>query len=130
MKKFTIAFITDDIVFSNLIVIPLKRELPDLRIILCKSLAEINEQINSQLCNLILLDGGFGSVSSIEIIEYLRKEKRITSPIWFFPEILTNEYSHKSILMGANKLFYKPFDPSFIVNELTNTAKNKPLNVN
>jgi len=130
MTKFSIAFITDDIVFSNLISIPLKRELTDINIIICKSVSEINEQIKSHICDLILLDGNFASVSSIEIIEYLRKDKLIISPIWFFTEINTKEYIHKSILMGANKIFNKPFDPYSIVNDIISSTKDKPLNAN
>ena len=128
--KYSISIITDDIVFSNLLVTLLKRELPDLHIQLCNSYHEINEHFGESKCDFILIDGGISSISSIEIIQYLRTTKLVVSPIWFFPEIVTPEYIHKSIQMGASRIINKPFDPYLIINDIVYSFKNNQLNIN
>ena len=123
--KYSITIITDDIVFSNLLVTLLKRELPDLHIQLCNSYHEIDEHFGKTKDDFILIDGGISSISSIETIQYLRTTKLVIAPIWFFPEIVTTEYIHKSIQMGASKIINKPFDPYLIVNEIVSLINSK-----
>ena len=123
--KYSITIITDDTVFSNLLVTLLKRELPELRIQICNSYHEIDEHFGETKDNFILIDGGISSISSIETIQYLRTTKLVIAPIWFFPEIVTTEYIHKSIQMGASKIINKPFDPYLIVNEIVSLINSK-----
>ena len=122
--KSTIAFISDDVLFLNLLSPLLKRVLPNIQIYNCSSFREIEDKINEVKCDLILVDGGLTSVSSIEIIHYIRLNKHILAPIWFFPEILTNEYIHKSKEMGATKIINKPFDPYQITDEIVSAIKH------
>jgi DNA-binding response OmpR family regulator len=128
--NYSISIITDDIVFSNLLIPLLKRELPDVKIQICNSYQEINNHFSYSSCDFILIDGGISSISSIEIIQYLRTVKRIIAPIWFFPEITTNEYIYKSIQMGASKIINKPFNPFLIIDEIALSYQTKQLNMN
>jgi DNA-binding NtrC family response regulator len=121
--KYSISLITDDIVFSNLLMPLLKRQIPDLQIQICNSYQEINNHFIKSNCDFILIDGGISSISSIEIIQYLRTIKLVVAPIWFFPEIVTSEYIYKSIQMGASKIINKPFDPYLIVGEIVSSLK-------
>lgn len=128
--NFTLVIISDDIVFTNLLVTLLKRELPDIQIVICSSNNDINEHFETTNCDLTLLDGGISAFSSIEILQNLRKVKLAVSPIWFFPEIVTSEYIHKSILMGASKIINKPFDPYLLITEIVSASQVKQLNTN
>jgi len=116
--KSTLAIISDDILYSNLFIPLLKKELPDLHIYICRSFQEIKDKIDHVSCDLILIDGGLTTSSSLEIIHFIRNKKLVVAPIWFFPEIITTEYIHKSKEMGATKIINKPFDPYVITNEI------------
>jgi len=119
--KSNIAFISDDILFLNLLSPLLKRVLPNIQIYNCNSFREIDEKIGEVTCDLILVDGGLKTVSSIEIIHYIRLNKHILAPIWFFPEILTRDYIHKAKEMGVTKIIDKPFDPYQITDEIVSS---------
>lgn len=121
--KSTIAIITNDILFSDLFVILLKRSIPELEILTCASYKEIDEKTKTSSCELILVDGGLTGISSIELIQYIRMTKHILAPVWFFPEIRTPMYIQKAKETGVNKLIYKPFDPYLIVDEITSILK-------
>jgi len=114
----TIAIISDDILFWNLFIPLLDRKVPDLKINVCRNYQEINYMADQNNFSLIIIDGGIKNLSSIEIIQYIRSSKRILSPVWFFPEIKSDAYLHKSMLIGANRIITKPFDPYVVVDEI------------
>lgn len=115
LMKPVIAIISDDIIFSNLFIGLLTRDIPGLQIEVCKNLEEIDKKVNNPDCSLILVDGGLLGISSVEVIHFIRTSKLITCPIWFFPEILTEGYLFKIKEMGANRIISKPFDPFEVV---------------
>ena len=119
--KSNITFISNDILFINLLSPLLKRVLPNIEIYNCSSFLEIEEKISDVTCDLILVDGGLTTVSSIEIIHYIRLNKHILAPIWFFPEIQTKEYIQKAKEMGVTKIIDKPFDPYQITDEIVSS---------
>ncbi|NDP21309.1 MAG: response regulator [Paludibacter sp.] len=114
----TIAIISDDILFWNLFIPLLDRKAPDLKINVCRNYQEINYVADQNNFSLIIIDGGIKNLSSIEIIQYIRSSKRILSPVWFFPEIKSDAYLHKSMLIGVNRIISKPFDPYVVVDEI------------
>lgn len=117
----TIIFIiTDNIIFWNLLKPLITRKMPRANVQVCQTYEEINSKIDSRNCDLILLDGGITSFSSIEAIQYLRMKRQILAPIWFFPEIQTDQYIHESKVMGVNQIIHKPFDPYVISTEISN----------
>ena len=117
--KSTIAIITNDILFSSLFVPLLKRNIPEVEILICGNYKEIDKKSENTSCELILVDGGLSGLSCIEVIQYLRMSKHILSPVWLFPEIYTPVYIQKAKETGVNKFISKPFDPYSIVEEIT-----------
>ena len=113
-----IAIISDDILFSNLFIPLLKRNIKDVQIQVCANPEEIDAKIDKQNCKLIIVDGGIQQMSSIELTEYTRSSARIYSPIWFFTEIITSSYLHKVQSIGANKIYHKPFDPYVVFDDI------------
>ncbi len=115
----TIVIITDDVLFSNLLSPLLLKKSSDLEILVCSNYMKIDAKLENKSSNLIIVDGGINNISPIEIIQYLRMSKKVVAPIWFFPEIKTDAYTHKSLLTGVTKIINKPFDPYLVTDEIS-----------
>jgi DNA-binding response OmpR family regulator len=113
-----IVIITDDIVFSHLLSALLYICLDNVAVKTCATYQDIDSQIVATSIDLILIDGKISTLSSIEVIRYLRMGKELIMPIWFFPEIVNEAYIYKVKEMGANRMVYRPFDPYVIVSEI------------
>ena len=125
--KSSIAIISDDVLFWNLFIPLLNRKKPDLKISVCGKYEEINTKVEEGSCDLIIVDGGISSLSSIEVIQFIRTTKQILAPVWFFPEIKTDAYIHKSLSMGVTKIINKPFDPYVVVDDIISLLSKKQL---
>ena len=113
-----IAIVTDNILFSNLFIPLLKREINSIEFYNCSTLIEIDQKIKENPCDLILVDGEINNISSIELIHFIRTSQKQVAPIWFFSLIKTKSYIHKSLVVGASRIIYKPFDPKVITDEI------------
>jgi len=113
MKPY-VTIISDDITFPMYF----KNEIYETLVITHFSNEEIQAKIISSSSKLIILDGTFSDMSSLEAIHDLRLNEKIELPIWFFPEITSIDYITKSYSLGVNKIYYKPFDPVIINNEI------------
>lgn len=78
-----------------------------------------NHSLNHTL-SLILVDGKMSDISAIELVNLLRYEHKIRIPIWFFSEVKIQSYLDKALEVGVNRIFYKPFDPIELSNEIVN----------
>lgn len=125
--KYLLAILSDDVVFYNLLSVLIAREQIDAEVHRCESYEEINDRIKQKKSDLILVDGGLSFTSSFEIIQYLRNNKQIFCPIWYFPEIITDDHIQKSLELGVSKIFKKPFDPHFITKEINAFFQAKQL---
>jgi len=123
MKTY-LTIVTDELLFWNLFVPLLSRSIQDIQIDVCRSFHEINEKMDAKLCDLVLVDGGMSKLSSIEVIQYIRLQKNILSPIWFFPEIQIKDYIYKAYEMGATRIVNKPFDPYRVSDEIVSLLLN------
>jgi DNA-binding response OmpR family regulator len=117
MKK-NIAIVTDASLFCNIFVPLLKNQNADVEVNVCSNYYDIDKRITTRSCDLILVDGGMTQMSCLEVIQYLRMNKLVLVPIWFFPEIQTKEYFMKSLALGVSKIVHKPFDPLKISKEI------------
>jgi Response regulators consisting of a CheY-like receiver domain and a winged-helix DNA-binding domain len=117
MKTF-IAIITDNILFSSLITTLIKRNLPDVETTQISQFNQVDDALYNHNFSLILIDGGMTHVSSIEMVQYLRMNKLVKSPIWFFPEIVADAYIRKANGIGVSKIISKPFDPYQVHDEI------------
>ena len=116
--KTHISIVSDEYLFWNLMIPLLSTKIQNAQIDVYKSILDIDEKLDSELCNLVLVDGGMLRMSSIEVIQYIRLKKKILSPIWFFPEIQTKAYIYKAYEMGATRIISKPFDPYKVADEI------------
>jgi Response regulator receiver domain. len=117
MKR-TIVIISSDILFPQLFETLLFRKIKDLEIITCKSMQEIDQKLDPSVVDLTLLDSILNKTPSFEVMRYVRMEKFVISPIYFFSEIHTEKYTYKSYVMGANQIIHKPFDPYKITDKI------------
>jgi DNA-binding NarL/FixJ family response regulator len=120
IMKSQIAIISDDVLFSNLFIPLLEFKNEMLEIVVCGNLQEVDDLIDKDRCRLIIVDGGMIQMSSIEMMQYIRSESQLFSPIWFFTEIITESYLYKAQSIGANSIYHKPFDPYLVVDEIIN----------
>lgn len=118
MMKKTVVIISSDTLFPQLFETLLFRKVKDLEIIICRSVQEINQKLEQSVVDLTLMDSILNNTPSFEIMRYVRMEKRVASPIFFFPEINTERYIYKSYAMGANRIINKPFDPYKITDDI------------
>lgn len=121
MVKKTIVIISSNRLFPLLFETLLFRKIDNLELIICNSIEDIDQKVNSLTVNLTLMDSILNSTPSFEVMRYLRMEKRLTSPIFFFPEIRTDFYAYKSYVMGASLLINKPFDPYKVTEEIADS---------
>jgi DNA-binding response OmpR family regulator len=117
MKKF-IAITTDNSLFLSLLTTLIKKNLPAVEITQISHFNQIDEALQNKNFSLILIDGGMYHVSSIEIVQYLRMNKLVKSPIWFFPDIVADSHIKKANGIGVSKIISKPFDPYLVYEEI------------
>jgi DNA-binding response OmpR family regulator len=124
MKR--IAIITENIIFIKLLKSLLDRKIPDSHITHFSSFPDIKEQINQANFDLILVDGIISGVASFEIINYLRHEKKVISPVYYFSEARQDYIRVKAYEIGVNYYYEKPFDPHKVTNEIvTNLTRGE-----
>ena len=116
--KLIISIISDDILFPHLFVMLLKRKIEDIEINVYKTFRDMDESQKIRSSNLVIIDGGMSRISSIEVIQQIRIKHRIIASIWFFTEIESEAYIHKSKEMGVNVIVSKPFDPHKITDDI------------
>lgn len=121
-----ISIITDVPLFCN-IFIPLLSNHKDLTIDIYKSIDDIEKRMGIYPCHLILIDGEMSNVSSFEVLQYIRNTKCNKTEIWFFTGIQTEEYILQAMVIGANKIIYRPLDPIAIANEIKEKALSSLL---
>lgn len=120
MDKRSIVIISHDMLFPKLFEPLLRRKIDDLKIVVCRSVQEIDKVMDDHRADLTLLDAIVEGTPSFEIMRHLRMEKKLITPIFFFPEIQSESYAYKAYVMGASHIIYKPFDPHLITDEIAN----------
>ncbi|HET7734320.1 MAG TPA: response regulator [Paludibacter sp.] len=113
-----IAIVTDVSLFYNIIIPLLKKRNTNIIVDICSSINEIDKKFGLESYDLILVDGGMTQMSCFEAIQHIRLSELNSAPIWFFPEILTEEYIMKSRALGASRIIPKPFDPFNVSKEI------------
>lgn len=113
-----IAIVTDVSLFCNIFIPLLKMQNTDVLIDICSSIDEIDKKTDLASYNLVLVDGGMSHMSCFEAIQHIRFSKHAAVPIWFFPEIQTDEYMVKSRILGVSRIISKPFDPIKVSKEI------------
>lgn len=113
-----IAIVTDVSLFYNIFRPLLEKQNTNVLVDICSTIDEIDKKIDLETYNLILVDGGMSHMSCFEAIQHIRLSKQAAVPIWFFPEIQTEEYIIKSRILGVSRIIQKPFDPLKVSKEI------------
>jgi DNA-binding response OmpR family regulator len=82
------------------------------------SFALIREKIHRSDFDMIMVDGFLSGVESFEIIDFLRRKKKIECPICFFSDAYNDYLKIKANKNGINYHFRKPFDAHSVTNEI------------
>jgi DNA-binding response OmpR family regulator len=113
-----IAIISENLIFSKLLDSYLKRKISDCMITWFSSFALIREKIHRSDFDMIMVDGFLSGVESFEIIDFLRRKKKIECPICFFSDAYNDYLKIKANKNGINYHFRKPFDAHSVTNEI------------
>lgn len=116
-NELNICFISKDPVFVELLSVMFKHQYNDVRIIQIESFLDLKSDSLIKVSDLIIVDDIVADAGSLEVISYLRLERRVLTPICFFAE---NVYDMKikALRKGANYYYKKPFDPTKVVEDL------------
>jgi len=110
--------VSNDILFPQLFDTLLYRKIKGVNIVVCKSIQDIIDKVPPHSSNLGILDSTLNGVPSLEVIRYLRMERHVVTPLFYFADIQTEAYTYKAYEMGASKIIHKPFDPNIITDEI------------
>jgi DNA-binding response OmpR family regulator len=113
-----IAIISENLIFSKLLDTYLKRKVPECLITWFSSFALIKEKIRRTDFDMIMVDGFISGVESFEIIDFLRRRKRISCPICFFSDTYDDYLKIKANRNGINYHYRKPFDAHSVTSEI------------
>jgi DNA-binding response OmpR family regulator len=113
-----IAIISENLIFSKLLDSYLKRKVPECMVTWFSSFSLIKEKIHRADFDMIMVDGFMSGVESFEIIDLLRRKKRIDCPICFFSDAYNDFLKIKANKNGINYHFRKPFDAHAVTSEI------------
>ena len=119
MKK--LAVISENIIFTKIMVSFLKRTIPECSIIHFSSFPQVKSTVNGDVYDGIIVDGIISGVASFEIIDYLRLQKNFICPIYFFSEVHANFFKSKAYETGVNYYYEKPFDPHKVTQDIVSS---------
>jgi CheY-like chemotaxis protein len=80
---------------------------------------EALEAIESDEFNLIILDLFMPKMSGFEVVEKIRDEKKLKTPILIISRNNLNDTIHRAYTVGANDYIVKPFEPEDLVIKVT-----------
>jgi DNA-binding response OmpR family regulator len=115
---YSIIVVTDDIIFPHYFQDLIVKNISNVRVILCDSYVAINEELKKSRCELILLDGFILSLSSSEVIHYIRSSSLSTVPIWLFVDTQPSDCIKSFLEMGVSRVITKPFDNYLICKDV------------
>jgi len=115
-----VGIITDSALFLNLNAELLRKNGYNSQVHVMQTFSQIEECLNNNTIDLFLIDGALTNMSSMEVIHLLRLQKLTKSPVWLFPEVLTDSYFRRVYSIGVNRIIKKPFDPYELYEEVIN----------
>jgi DNA-binding response OmpR family regulator len=80
---------------------------------------EAIDTIDNEEFNLIILDLFMPKKSGFEVVEYIREEKKLTTPILIISRNNLEDTINKAYTAGANDYIIKPFKPEDLVVKVT-----------
>lgn len=83
----------------------------------CQSFTEVKSLTADLQISGVILDDNIVGFSSLELISYLRFEKKMICPVVFF-STEGRQSEEKALLRGATRYFQKPFNPTEVFPQL------------
>ncbi|MBN1599768.1 MAG: response regulator [Bacteroidales bacterium] len=80
---------------------------------------EALEAIENEKFDLIILDVFMPKASGFEVVEYMRENLKINTPVLMISRSHLDEAIQKAYTSGANDYIVKPFDPEELVLKIT-----------
>jgi len=120
-----IIFFTCDLVLSEIIIRLLEKCNSEFEFKVFDSFSDANSLNESDGIDIVLIDDLIIGTSSLELITFLRLNKKIISPIIYFG-VKEHESERKALIIGANYFISKPFNPEQLL-ELFKSIINKTV---
>jgi DNA-binding response OmpR family regulator len=118
----SIFVISKDLIFISLIEVMLNQYLNNPHIEKILSFNELKEKQTVMPPDVIILDDFIIGAASLEVITFIRYNRRFACPIFLFCESVT-DIANNAIKQGANQYFTKPFNPESVVSEIVKSLK-------
>ncbi len=126
-NSLNIYIISEDLMFIKLIETMLERFTIEANIEKISTFIEIVNKDYSNPPDIIILDDIISGATILEVISYLRLNKRLLSTICFF-SIDVYDIKTKAYERGVNYFYNKPFDPKAVVLEIINNFNSSIKN--
>jgi len=126
-NSLNIYIISEDLMFIKLIETMLERFSVEPNIEKISTFIEIVNKDHSNPPDIIILDDIISGATILEVISYLRLNKRLLSTICFF-SIDVYDIKIKAYERGVNYFYNKPFDPKAVVIEIINNFNSSIKN--
>jgi response regulator of citrate/malate metabolism len=118
-----IYIISKDFIFIKVMEAMLNRRFPAHYVFKISSFREFREKLIAESPGMIFMDDYIAGTGSIELITFIRNDRRLECPIYLFCEKVTENVKN-SLSLGVNRYFAKPFDMEAIANEIYNDLKS------
>lgn len=114
--------ISRDLIFIRLIEVMLHQYFSHPNIEKIFSFNELKKRQPVKPPDVIILDDFIIGAASLEVITFIRYNRRLECPIYLFCESVTDLVKN-AIKQGANQYFTKPFIPESVANEILKSLK-------
>lgn len=119
-KTYTFIIFSADTVFTAIIQRLLMLNCQNCNLHLFSSYTEAT-QINLEPADALIIDDKIEGATSLELIAYLRSQKKIISPLYYL-SVAGQTEEKKALLNGVNFFFEKPFYPDELIKHLKKTV--------
>jgi len=113
----SIYIICEDLVFSRLMEFMFNKYLAEPVIERISSFKELKEKKSERPPDIVILDDYNTGAASLEVITFIRFNKRLECPVYLFCENVA-DMINKALQRGANHCYTKPFKPLLAVEEI------------
>ena len=115
--KLNIYIVSEDLVFIRLMEIVFNHYLINPSVEKISSFVDLKEKKIIDSPDFVILDDFIAGASSLEVITFLRFNRRLDCPVYFFCETVP-DLAEKAIQRGANRYYTKPFKPWMVAEEI------------
>lgn len=116
LKAINALVISEDTLFSAVLYRFMLNNCKEVAIKNCRSFSEVKSLQPKERIDIVLLDDTISGAANHEVVSYLRHDKLILAPVYYFSNVEIEE--KKALQRGANYFFKKPFNPETVINHI------------